>query len=97
MILDAIKHHLIPCVSEKKTWKKIFDALVSLYQSRNINRMMLLQNKLKSIVMTKSNTVIIYLMKIKQSCDQLVLVREKVEDADEWIIIFMGIICQRYL
>jgi hypothetical protein len=31
MILDAIKDHLIPHVSEKKIAKEMFDALVNLY------------------------------------------------------------------
>jgi hypothetical protein len=38
MILDAIKDHLIPHVFEKKTMKEMFDDLVSLNQSQNINR-----------------------------------------------------------
>jgi hypothetical protein len=50
MILDAIKDHLIAHVSKKKTTKETFDALVSLYQSQNINRKMILWNKLRSIV-----------------------------------------------
>jgi hypothetical protein len=33
MILDVIKHHLIPHISKKKIAKEMFDALVSLYQS----------------------------------------------------------------
>jgi hypothetical protein len=48
VILDAVKNHLIPHVSEKKTAKEMFDALVSLYQSKNINRKMILRNKLRS-------------------------------------------------
>jgi hypothetical protein len=31
MIMDAKKDHLIPHISEKKTAKEMFDALVSLY------------------------------------------------------------------
>jgi hypothetical protein len=50
VILDAIKDHLIPHVSEKKTAKETFDALVSLYKSQNINRKMILRNKLRSIM-----------------------------------------------
>jgi Mg2+ and Co2+ transporter CorA len=80
MLLDAIKDHLISHVSEKKTMKEIFNALFSLYQSQNINMKMILQNKLRSIVMTKSNTITDYLMKITQSHDKLVAVEEKVED-----------------
>lgn len=33
MIMDAIKNHLIPHISEKKIAKEMFVALVSLYQS----------------------------------------------------------------
>jgi hypothetical protein len=32
MIMDAIKDHLIPHISKKKTAKEMFDALVGLYQ-----------------------------------------------------------------
>jgi hypothetical protein len=38
MIMVAIKDHLIPHGSGKKTAKDMFNALVSLYQNRNINR-----------------------------------------------------------
>jgi hypothetical protein len=37
MIMDAIKDHLIPHISQKKTTREMFDALVNLYQSDNIN------------------------------------------------------------
>jgi hypothetical protein len=63
MILDAIKDHQIPHIF-KKTMKEMFDALVSLYQSENINMKMILRNTLKSIVMTRSNLVTCYLMKV---------------------------------
>jgi hypothetical protein len=82
MILDAINDHLIPHVSEKKTTKDMFDALVSLYQSQNINKKIVLQNKLRSILMTRSDTVTGYLMKITQICDQLAAVGEKVKYAE---------------
>jgi hypothetical protein len=41
MILDAIKNHPIHHVSKKKTTKEMFDALVNLFQSQNINRKMI--------------------------------------------------------
>jgi hypothetical protein len=72
---------LIPHISDKKTAKEMFNALVSLYQSENINRKMILQNKLKSIVMTRSDSVTRYLMKVTQVRDQLAAVGEKVADA----------------
>jgi hypothetical protein len=59
----------------------MFDALVSLYQSENVNKKMTLRNKLRAIEMTRSNIVTSYLMKIMQIRDQLATVGEKAVDA----------------
>jgi hypothetical protein len=69
MILDAINDHLIPDIFEKRMVKEMFDALVSLYQSEKINKKMILRNKLRSIVMTISDAIINYLMKVTQVSD----------------------------
>jgi hypothetical protein len=60
MIMDVVKDHLIPHISKKKTAKEMFDALVGLYQSENINKKMILLNKLRSIEMIRSDTVTNY-------------------------------------
>jgi hypothetical protein len=60
----------------------MFNALVSLYQSENINMKMILWNKLRSMEMSRLDTVISYLMKITQIRDQLAVVGEKVDDAE---------------
>jgi hypothetical protein len=64
IIVDSIKDHLIPHISKKKTDKEMFYAIVGLYQSENINKKIILRNKLKSIEMTRSNSVTSYLMKV---------------------------------
>jgi hypothetical protein len=81
MILDVVKDHLIPHISEKTTTKEMFNTLVSLYQSENINRKMILRNKLGSIEMTRSDLVSSYLMKITTIRDQLAAVGAKNADA----------------
>jgi hypothetical protein len=43
---------------------------------------MILRNKLRSIEMTRSDSVTSYLMKVMQICDQLATVGEKVADAE---------------
>jgi hypothetical protein len=55
---------------------------VGLYQSKNINMKMILHNKLRSVEMTRSDTVTNYLMKVTQIRDQLAVVGEKVEDKE---------------
>ena len=80
MIMDAINDHPILHLSEKKTSKDMFDALVSLYQCENINWNMILHNKLIFFEMTRSNTITSYLMKVTQICDHLVAVGITIED-----------------
>jgi len=46
VILDSMKDNLIPHLSEKKMTKEMLDAMVSLFQSTNLNRKMVLRNKL---------------------------------------------------
>jgi hypothetical protein len=58
--------------------KEMFNALVSLYQNENINKKMSLRNKLKSIEMSRSDSVTNYLMKVTQVCDQVAANGEKV-------------------
>jgi hypothetical protein len=64
VLLDSVKDHLIPHLSEKKMAKEMFDALVSLFQRKNMNRKMVLRNKLRSVHMSRYDNVTNYLMRI---------------------------------
>jgi hypothetical protein len=79
-LLDYVKDHLIPHIFEKKTTKDMYDASVGLYQSRNTNRKLILRHKLRSVEMSKSNTVASYLVRITQICDRLVAIGEAIDD-----------------
>jgi hypothetical protein len=81
VLLEAVKHHLIPHVLEKTSSKEIYDALVSLFQSDNMSRKMILKTKLRERRMTNSDNVTSYLMRITQIQDQLVVIGEVVLDA----------------
>ena len=76
-----MQDHTIPHLNEKKATKEIFDALVSLFQSKKMNRNMVLRNKIRSVQMSRSNNVTSYLMRITQVHDQLAAIGEKSEDA----------------
>ena len=58
------------------------DALVSLYQSTNINRKIILREKLRSIQMTILDLVTSYLTKVREICDELVAIGEKVTNVE---------------
>jgi hypothetical protein len=56
IILDAVKYHLIPHISEKPV-RETFVALTNLFQTSNTNRKMVLREKLKDTKMSRSDTV----------------------------------------
>ena len=60
----------------------MYDALVSLFQSDNMSREMILKTKLRECRMSSSSNVTSYLMRITQIHDQLVVVGETVLDAE---------------
>ena len=57
IIADSIKDNLIPQVSSRETPKEMFDALLGLFEERNINRKMTPRNQLKSVRAQKSDTM----------------------------------------
>jgi hypothetical protein len=69
VILEAIKDHVIKLVAEKTGSKEILNALMSLFQSENMSRKMILKTKLRECRMSTSNNVTHYLMRITQIRD----------------------------
>lgn len=64
IILDAVKNHIIPHFSRKKTAREMWEALTKLYQSDNHDRKMVLRDKLRATRMSRSDTVATCLTKI---------------------------------
>jgi hypothetical protein len=82
IILDAIKDHVIPNVTGKSNAHEMSHSLTKLYQSSNENKKMGLRQKLKSIKMTKTESVSTYLSKITQMRDELGAFGEFVADSE---------------
>jgi hypothetical protein len=61
IILDGVKDHLIPHLSQKSTVRDLWEALKGLFHSKNENRKMVLKEKLKDTKITRSNTMTTYL------------------------------------
>jgi hypothetical protein len=82
VILEVVKDHPILHVSEKASSKEMYAALVSLFQSDNMSQKMILITKLRECIMTHSENMTNYLMRITQICDQLASIGEVVLDAE---------------
>ena len=57
LIMDGVKDHIIPHLSGKKTAAEMWMALESLYQSKNENRKMVLQERMRNTKMAKGGVV----------------------------------------
>jgi len=80
VLLDSVKDHIIPHLIEKKMAKYMFYSLVILFKRKNMNKKIVLRNKLISVHMSRYDNVASYLMRITHVCDHLTAMREKMED-----------------
>ena len=81
-MIDSIKDHLIPQVSQKRTTKRMFDILKELFENSNVNRALALKQQLSNIKMTRTDSVASYFIKITELKDQLGTIGEVVADRE---------------
>ena len=82
IIANSIKYHLIPHVSSLKTRKQMFDALIKLFEGKNINRKITLTNQLKNAKIQHSETIQSYFTRVSQIKEQLEAIQENVEEGE---------------
>lgn len=71
MILDGVKDHVVCHVASRGAAKEIWDALATLYQGSSEQQKMYLEKKLRSAQTQKGEHVDPFLMKLKETCDEL--------------------------
>ena len=80
--MDGVKHHIVPHLSGDKTTLEMWKDLESLYQNKNENRRMVLQERMRSTKMTKGEGVVPYLTRLTQIRDELGAIGSKTVDED---------------
>ena len=53
IIFDGVKDHIVPHILELDTTKKMWDAILNLYQNATTNRKMILREKIKNTQMNQ--------------------------------------------
>ena len=89
IMMDGVKDHIVPHLSGKKTTLEMWKALESLYQSKNENRRMVLQERMRNTKMTKGEGVVPYLTRLTQIRDELGAVGSKT-DGEELVQIALN-------
>lgn len=82
ILFDSVNDRLIPHIFQLKIAKEVYDALTSLFETKNSSWKRALRNKLRNINMTKTDAIATYFMKISQLKEQLIAIGEKVDDED---------------
>jgi hypothetical protein len=77
-IMDSIRDHLIPYISNLDTLKKMYDALNNLFTVKNGGQVMSFKNELRDVKMTKDDTVASYFVRISQLRYQLQAISETI-------------------
>ena len=91
IIAYFIKDHLIPHVSYLKTPKEVFDALMKLFEGKNINRKITLRNQLKNVQIQNLETMQSYFTSVSQIKEQLESVKENIEEGETVINTLNGL------
>jgi hypothetical protein len=92
IIVESIRYHLIPYISNMDTSKKIYDALTNLFIVKNVVRVMSLKNELRDTRMTKDDTISSYFVRISQLRDQIQAINEVFLDKEIMIIALNGLL-----
>jgi hypothetical protein len=91
IIVDSIKHHLIPYISHLDSSKKMYDSLTNLFSVRNIGKVMSLKNELHDMKINDDDNVTSYLVRISQLRDQLQAIEEIILEKELVNIVFNGL------
>ena len=106
IIMDGVKDHIVPHISGKKTTLEMWKALESLYQSKNKNQRMVLQERMRNTKMTKGEGMVPYPTRLTQIRDELGFVGSKTDDEElvwialngfskPWDTFFKGVVARK--
>eukprot|EP00253_Pinus_taeda_P001527 PITA_01527 len=82
ILMHTLEDHVVPQVRGNTYAYQMCTALTTLYQSINENKKMVLKEQLKNILMTKVESVVHYLGRVKQGRDNLTAIGETVASTE---------------
>jgi hypothetical protein len=82
IVSDSVKYHLIPHIYELQTTRKMYEALSSFYESKDISQNLTLRNQLHNMKMDNSESITSYLMRVSQIRDKLATIGDVISDKE---------------
>ena len=80
MIRDSIRKILVAYISELGTSKEMYDKLVHMFKSNNVNQVLFFKNQLKNLKKGKDESVQSYFLKLTEIRNNLLAIGEIIAD-----------------
>jgi len=90
-MVDGIKDNLIPYISNIDSAQEMYEALSKLFTIKNLGQIASLKNELRSIKMTKEDTMASFFMRIARLRDELQAIDEIVLEKELVITALLGL------
>ena len=91
IIVDSVTDELLPQVSSLKTLK-MFDSFTKLFEGKNIYRNMTLRKQLKNVKIQNAETIQSHFTRVSQMKEQILAVKEEVENEEVVITTMNGLL-----
>jgi hypothetical protein len=91
IIVESIKHHLIPYISHLDSSKKMYDSLTNLFSVKNIGQVMSLKNELCDMKMNNEDNITSYFVRNSQLRDQIQDIEEIISEKELVNIVLNGL------
>jgi len=91
LIMDGLKDNLIPYISNIESAKAMSEALSKLFTIKNIGQIASLKNELRTIRMTRDDTISSYFVRISRIRDELQTIDEVVPEKELIIVSLLGL------
>jgi hypothetical protein len=91
IIVDSIKDHLIPYISNFDSSNKMYDSLTNLFSVKNIGQVMSLKNEISDMKMNDDDNITSYFVRIPQLRDQIQAIEEIVSEKELVNIVLNGL------
>lgn len=91
ILMDSVRDHLVPIISNHESTKKMYDTLRNLFENENSSRILALKDQLRQSKFEKDDSISTYFVKLAQIRDQLAAIGETIPDRDMVLTAMAGL------
>ena len=91
IIMDSVRDHLVPIISNQDSAKKMYEALRNLFENENPSRIIALKDQLRQCKFNRDDSISTFFVKLSQIRDQLAAIGETIPDREVVLTAMTGL------